>query len=299
MKNLINTIREKTDDYIEKKIIHLLKNQLPFEKKNNISQLDAILESVGSLEKSILKLNLVKAGLFNLSGALLPVKNLDKDIKGIIPQNYAYGEQTRIALDVANQYPGGDYFEFGSEGLNTLCNILVAFHLNGHERNFPSTRFFAFDIFGDPLTRSDHTETEKNYFHAHKRKTVFPTYFDEMKAKLKEYDLMSERVELIKGYFNETLTEEFKQRLKKENRKIGFAFLDCNIASSYKTALEFIKEFIQPQTAFIYLDEYFQNSEVPKIFNIFCDDIKHLYGHKSYFVRTAGSFGALFKLMNY
>lgn len=258
---------------------------------------DLLKNFLGTIDSGILEIALTKIKIFNLSGALQPVDELSNFAKSVIPQNFAYGEQTRIAIDVANQYPGGDYFEFGSEGLNTLCNMLVAFHLNGHEKNFPDTRFFAFDVFGDPKQNAELSSLEKTYFGVHTRQSTFKSYYEEMQEKLKSFGLIQRRVELIKGYFKETLNDEFKSRIKKENRKIGFAFLDCNIAPSYQTALDFLEEFLQPEQCFIYLDEYFQNSEVPKIFKNFCANVNKKYGLTHYYVRTAGSFGALFKLM--
>jgi hypothetical protein len=36
----------------------------------------------------------------------------------------------------AQFFPGGDYFEFGSEGAGTLRNFLTAFDLNGKGKIF-------------------------------------------------------------------------------------------------------------------------------------------------------------------
>jgi hypothetical protein len=78
-----------------------------------------------------------------------------------------------------------------------------------------------------------------------------------------------ERVELIKGHFEDSLNDSFKARLRTENRRIGFAFLDCNIAPSYKTCFDFPRDFIREDRAFIYMDEYFQTNEVPGLFQGF------------------------------
>lgn len=234
----------------------------------------------------------------------------------MIAQGYAYGEWARIALDVANQYGNigdsegninqkttnetaiqGDYFEFGSEGLNTLCNFLTAFHLNGNDKNLPKVRFFAFDVFGNPEVRRDMRPHEISYFKAHKHDSTCGTYFDEMQAKLKSFGIMEDRVELIQGYFKDTLDEKFKTRMRKEKRSVGFAFLDCNIPSSYQTVLDFIVEFIHKDRVWIYLDEYFQFPEIPKLFQSFCDQVYEKNKMKTFYIRTAGSFGALFKMM--
>jgi hypothetical protein len=206
-------------------------------------------------------------------------------------QYFAYSEWSRVALDVAGQYPNGDYFEFGSEGLNTLCNFLAAFHLNGHDRNKPNVRCFAFDVFGDPGDDSDLTATEGAYFNVHRRGE---SYYGEMEKKLRDFGLMEGRVELIKGYFKDTLNDAFKARLRAENRRVGFAFLDCNIPSSYKTCFDFLVEFIQEDKAFIYMDEYFQIPGVATLFDEFSTRVLERYGLRARYVRTAGAYGAYF-----
>jgi hypothetical protein len=203
---------------------------------------------VENIEPTKLRLFFEKIKMTNLVGQFLPVHAFDTATKSIIMQDYAYSEWARIALDVANQYGGGDYFEFGSEGLNTLCNFLTTFHFNGHDKNFPNTRFFAFDVFGDPEADKTISKEEKVYFKAYSKGKNF---YQEMQNKLSSYKLMNNRVELIKGYFKNTLNDSFKMRLINENRKVGFAFLDCNIAPSYETALNFLEEFMHPAHSFI------------------------------------------------
>ena len=233
--------------------------------------------------------------LFNNIGQFQSPKHLPATIKPILAQYFSYSEWARIALDVANQYPGGDYFEFGSEGLNTLCNFLAAFHLNGHDQNKPDVRCFAFDIFGDPRDDASLTSTEQTYFNVHRRSGQ--DYYGEMEKKLHDFGLMAGRVELIKGYFKDTLNDAFKSRLHAEKRRVGFAFLDCNIVSSYKTCFDFLVEFIREERAFIYMDEYFQIPGVATLFDEFCSAVLKRYGLKARYIRTAGAFGALFVLI--
>jgi hypothetical protein len=241
-----------------------------------------------------IRLSLIQYILFNNTGQFRSPKNLTAPIKSILAQNFAYSEWARIALDVANQYPNGDYFEFGSEGLNTLCNFLAAFHLNGHDQNKPEVRCFAFDVFGDPADDASLTSTEQTYFNVHTRSQRF---YGDMEKKLRDFGLMAGRVELIKGYFKDTLNDVFKARLRAEKRRIGFAFLDCNIPSSYKTCFDFLVEFIQEDKAFIYMDEYFQIPGVAALFDEFCAAALERYGLQARYVRTAGAYGALFVLI--
>lgn len=247
-----------------------------------------------NLDPSLLSIAQYKFNMLDSNGQFKPVKNVPDDIKSMIAQGYAYSEWARVALDVANQYESGDYFEFGSEGLNTLCNFLVAFHLNGYDLLKPNVKCFAFDIFGDPRHDDSLTSDEQRYFQAY---TKGKNYYREMQLKYESYEIMKGRVELIKGYFKDTLNDDFKKRLRNENRNIGFAFLDCNIPSSYETCFNFMEEFINPKKSFVYLDEYYQFPEVANLYDKFVLNVSERYGLKSRFVRTAGAYGALFRLM--
>jgi hypothetical protein len=232
--------------------------------------------------------------LFNEIGQFRSPKELPETTKATLAQYFAYSEWARIALDVANQYPDGDYFEFGSEGLNTLCNFLAAFHLNGHDRNKPNVKCFAFDVFGDPGDDSSLTSMERKYFNVYRKG---PSFYGDMEKKLRNFGLMEGRVELIKGYFKDTLGDAFRARLRGENRRVGFAFLDCNIPSSYKTCLDFLVDFIEEKKFFIYMDEYFQIEGVATLFDEFCSTVLERYGLKARYIRTAGAYGALFVLI--
>ena len=237
------------------------------------------------------KVERAKDSLFNNIGQFNTTKNLSPEIGSSLAQYYAYSEWARVALDVTNQYSGGDYFEFGSEGLNTLCNFLAAFQLQGYDRSMPDVRAFAFDVYGDPSNDPSLGVVEQNYFNQY---TKGKDYYAEMQTKLEDFGVMPGRVELVKGYFKDTLNESFKQRLRAENRRIGFAFLDCNIPSSYKTVFDFLLDFLREEKTFIYMDEYFQIPGVAKLFEEFCESVYSRYGLRARYIRTAGAYGALF-----
>jgi hypothetical protein len=88
----------------------------------------------------------IRLCLISHDGRLRTTRYLPWYFRRPIANHFAYRDWTQIALAVANQFPGGDYFEFGSEGFRTLRNFLSAFHLNGHADRFPDTKFFAFDL---------------------------------------------------------------------------------------------------------------------------------------------------------
>lgn len=235
---------------------------------------------------------LLRRLLISHDGRLRTTKYLPWYLRRSISSHFAHREWAQIALIVANQYPGGDYFEFGSEGFRTFRNFLSAFHLNGHSETQPDVRFYAFDVFGEPKAEGL-TETEKPYFAVYRG--LGKDYYRNAERRLRRHGLLLDRCIIKKGHFADTLDEAFKEQLKKDNRQVGFAFLDCNIPSSYKTCLDFLVEFMQPERSFIYLDEYFQIAGVSELFDDFCEKIKTRRMRARY-VRDAGAFGAPFVL---
>ena len=238
---------------------------------------------------------LIRPFLIGYNGRLRSTKYLPWPVRSTIANHLAYGDWAQVAIIVANQYPGGDYFEFGSEGFRTFCNFLSAFHLNGHTEGMPNVKFFAFDIFGEPKSNSSLTSVEQSYFTVYRN--LGDHHYRNAMTRLRRHGLMLDRCVLVKGHFDDTLNDEFKAQLHAEKRRVGFAFLDCNIASSYKTCFDFLRDFIREDRAFIYMDEYFQTNEVPALFDEFCTAIKDRYGLRSHYIRNAGAFGALFILM--
>lgn len=236
----------------------------------------------------------IRRCMYSHDGRLRTSKYLPWYLRRSFANYYANREWAEIAMIVANQYPGGDYFEFGSEGFRTFRNFLSAFHLNGHTEGMPDVKFFAFDIFGESKSNSTLTDIEQPYFAVYRG--LGARFYRKAEARLRHHGLLLDRCVLVKGHFEDTLNEEFKASLRAENRRIGFAFLDCNIASSYKTCFEFLPEFINQDRFFIYLDEYFQTSGVPEMFETFCETTKKRYDLRSHYIRNAGAFGALFIL---
>jgi hypothetical protein len=228
-------------------------------------------------------------------GMLRTTKHLPRRLRQSLASYYACRERAEIAIMVGNQYPGGDYFEFGSEGLYTFCNFLSAFHLNGLAEDMPDTKFFAFDVFGEPKPDQLLTDVEKPYFGVYRK--LGARHYRKAETRLRNHGLMLDRCVLVKGHFEDTLKDEFKAQLRAQNRRVGFAFLDCNIASSYKTCFDFLQDVVREDRAFIYMDEYFQTNDVPHLFGEFCMAIGQRYGLRAHYVRNAGAYGALFILM--
>jgi hypothetical protein len=226
-------------------------------------------------------------------GVLRSVSKLSARKKSIVAGARNYRARAEIALDVASNYPGGDYLEFGAGSLQSFRSFLAAFDLNGLATRFPDTRFYAFDIFGDPDQGSGPPPDERAYFE-HWRN---PFDLAAPLASLKTYGALKDRCVIVPGYFQDTLNNDLKKTLR--DRKIGFAFLDCNIASSYKLAFDFLLDVMKPSRMFIEIDEYFEEHKpsIHPLYQEFAAQAKARFNLDSLYMRNAGAFGALFCLI--
>lgn len=229
------------------------------------------------------------------NGVLRSVSGMTPYRKLLVGGARNYRARAEIALDVTSNYPGGDYFEFGAGSLNSFKTFLAAFDLNGLAARIPESRFYAFDIFGNPDQGSGPTLDDRQYFE-HWRN---PFKIAAPLATLDSYVGLKERCVIVQGYFQDTLNDEFKAMMRRENRKIGFAFLDCNIASSYKFVFDFLLDVMKPERMFIEIDEYFEDHKpaIHPLYQDFAAEAKRRYNLDSLYMRNAGAFGALFCLM--
>jgi hypothetical protein len=227
-------------------------------------------------------------------GILTPVAGWSEARKSALATGYAYRARADIALDVCTAYPGGDYFEFGSSGLGTFRSFLAAFDINsGHTKHFSDVRFWAFDIFGNPDHGNGPPTDQRHYFEGWRN----PPELAAPRDLLKPYGALAKRCEIIAGYFQDTLNEAFKARLRAERRRIGFAFLDCSIKSSYKLVFDFLLDVATGEKMFVYIDEYFTDPPIAELYDEFADNATVRHRLRSVYMRNAGSFGALFCLM--
>jgi hypothetical protein len=229
-------------------------------------------------------------------GIIQPTSKMPAERRSLTSMSYAYRARSECALDVASTYPGGDYMEFGSTGLATFRSFLGAFYLHhGDGPNFTDTRFYAFDIFGNPEHGRGAPENDARYFEGHR----LPGGQSMATNSLEPYGSLSERCVMVPGYFQDTLNDEFKAKMKAEKRRVGFAFLDCSISSSYKTVFDFLLDVIGQERMFIYLDEYFIDVDraVHVLYQDFCAEAKRRHNLDSLYMRNAAGCGALFCLM--
>ena len=72
------------------------------------------------------------------------------------------------------------------------------------------------------------------------------------------YGQSTERVELIEGFYDRSLTESLANKYVQEKVKASLITVDCNLYESYKSVFAWVDQFMQPGTV-LYLDDY--NSE--------------------------------------
>ena len=232
------------------------------------------------------------ASLFGPHGVMLSTATLSAAEKSRRAIFWQYQERAQIALAVAGNYCGGDYAEFGSDGMGTFRNFLSAYDLNQVDQWFPDTRFLAFDIFGSAGPR-DMDNKESAYF------SHWQGSGKEAQARdfLSQHQLYVDRCEIVPGYFQDTVASALQRYQPPNRRRIGFAFLDCNISASYRYLFGLLSPVLHPR-GFVYMDEYYLNPEVPLLFRDFVAELRRTRGIGVEFVRNAGVFGALFRLMD-
>jgi len=225
---------------------------------------------------------------------------LTKDEKMAVFLHFQHFEKFQVALAVASSYPGGDYLEFGSHDLYTLRNMLAAFDVGNIDKRYPETQFYAFDIFGqfneDVLEGNSKYKEFQWYFKDYTHKgnlKILETHkenlYQHYEGIVEEFNLFKDRTHLVQGFFEDTLPN-FKPK-----NKIGFAFLDCNIAPSYEYVLEWLFDKMEVGS-FIYMDEYHDIADVYLTIERFNEKLKKDRGLNLVFVRSAAAVGALFRV---
>ena len=181
----------------------------------------------------------------------------------------------RCALDyIVENDLAGSYFEFGAHRARTFTMVmgLDSFYATNHGSTggvlAPKSgggymdKYFAFDSFeGWP---SDTNFAEHPQYSPGGAKTTS----DEFLNLLTSYGQSIERVELIKGYYETSLTRSLATRFVSENVKASLITVDCNLYESYKSVLAWVDQFMQSGTV-LYLDDFntfrSQTSQGPKL----------------------------------
>lgn len=220
-------------------------------------------------------------------------------------------EKSEVMMCVASSWYGGDMMEFGSHDLNTFRDFLTAYNVCGMTRAYPDVKFLAFDVFGK---LEEDVGDLKQYFSPYSNQGDRLAHHQNM---LNKHGLYVGKCQLVQGLFKNTLTQEFKETWRNDKvsgvdysetalhlapehrnpkqRQIGFASIDCNIGSSYKTVFEWIFD-AMAENSYIYMDEGLQSPDVLAQWEQFQEALFVKRQMKTAYIRNAGGFGSLWRL---
>jgi hypothetical protein len=131
----------------------------------------------------------------------------------------------------------------------TEANNVTAEDVRERGQTWGTRRFFAFDSFeGLPeITGIDKQGTEF-------KQGKYVCSFDNFTANIRQAGVPAERTACVKGWFNETLTDE--TRRKHNLQKAAIVFIDSDLYESAKSALNFIKPLLVDGTVIMF-DEWY------------------------------------------
>ena len=140
----------------------------------------------------------------------------------------------------------GDYHEYGCFSASTFRMFLTWSAI--FELDF--MKFFAFDSFeGLP-------EVDEEVSVPHWAKGAMAMSEEAFWTSLKQHGLALDRIETIKGFFDETLTEARSRAFAETHNKVAVATVDVDLRASAESVLGFLEPLIQEGTL-IYLDDYY------------------------------------------
>ena len=167
----------------------------------------------------------------------------------------------RCALDyIVENDLAGSYFEFGTHRARTFSMVMSLddFYATNHGSTGGALtlklgggfmdKYFAIDSFeGWP---SDTSVAEHPQYSPGGAKTSA----DEFLNLLTTYGQSTERVELVQGFYDKSLTKSLATRFVSDNIKASLITVDCNLYESYKSVFAWVDQFMQPGTV-LYLDD--------------------------------------------
>jgi hypothetical protein len=144
-------------------------------------------------------------------------------------------DATMSYLCAAGEMATGDYYEFGICGAGQFrCALAIA-----HKWGLDDMRFFAFDSFKGLPATGHLTMTESDFLDSIRAQGIFV-----------------DKVETIKGFYTDTLTDALRQQFVARKRPAVFVNVDCDLHESAVPVFAFIEPLIQPGTV-IYMDDFY------------------------------------------
>ena len=139
------------------------------------------------------------------------------------------------------------YFEFGCHSGRTFSSAINATKF----LKFPNFEFFAFDSFqGLPETNP---EIDGNFF---KSGQYYTTKDQFIKIIKKNTGVKLKQSNIFEGFYSDILNESLLEKLP----SIGLVYIDCDLYSSSKEVLNFIKKLLM-NGSIIMLDDYYCSSK--------------------------------------
>jgi O-methyltransferase len=159
-----------------------------------------------------------------------------------------YEGYRKIAGMIRKNSVEGDYLEFGVYKGTSLIQFYNLFKKSG----LNDIRLFAFDAF-QGLPGSEGNTFQKGEFFFPKKSFI---------RRIKKAGVNPERVIIVEGFFNESLTAEVKKQ--HGLSKAAVIHVDCDLYESTTDVLRFCQELVQEGTVLIF-DDYlsFQNETDP------------------------------------
>ena len=167
----------------------------------------------------------------------------------------------RNAMDyIISSHVAGSYFEFGTHRARTFTMVMGLddfYSSNMGETTgglTPKTgggfmdKYFAFDSFEGWPDGVNFPEDPQFAPGGAKTSEI------EFLNLLISYGQSTERVELVRGFYEKSLTKSLAMRFVNENVKASLITVDCNLYESYKSVFAWVDQFMQPGTV-LYLDD--------------------------------------------
>lgn len=172
----------------------------------------------------------------------------------------------KAANIVVSEKIEGDYLEFGVftgrsfiDAYNTLSTVFKYHSGMNPGRNdidlsrvqtlWENMRFFAFDSF-QGLPELDELDAQTNYFH----QGEYQCTEDGFLRNIEKANLPLDKVITITGWFEDTCQEETIKKF--DMKKAAIIHIDCDLFSSTKVVLDFIKPLLVDGTVIIFDDWY-------------------------------------------
>jgi len=138
----------------------------------------------------------------------------------------------------------GDFFEFGTFNGDSFLQM----YFFGKKIFKKQPHFVLFDSF-EGLPELKGKDKHVQWF-----KGQFNCSLENVQKKLKFFGVKKHDVNLVKGYYEQTLTETLSKEL--GNKKLRLLHIDCDLFDSTKVALNFSKKFLQ-EGSLILFDDYY------------------------------------------